>query len=227
MSSIETPNSSSFCHSFTNFFKSQVTPRIISALSIPISPIESVFFTTLGACFSILDLATCKDPSSNLELLKSSREIIAVPYFHLLKTLNPKAEVPSMPKPGDLSNIPSGVIAKAVQNAFKGPMKDLFESESAFKREIVLRLSMPFLATSMAVSRVVDTFFSLNVAAGSLITLGYFPEVNNLAFESLQPTAAIEDTFYSAFGFFCPTILIEDWLKQDSAAERLVEDSPV
>lgn len=208
----------------TNFFKKQILARATFLVLAPSSLIIGAVDTIVGLGAAIGSLCTLGKHKPIFEAaishLASSDKLVALPYLNILQTINPAATLM-----GDLSNEPeeirslaesrgfvpamisadgNGFITDRAIHSLKTIAKSCYNSENFLKRHVSSRLTYVLLAISCVVTRAVDGIIGVAAAALSILSMGQFISLNNLAYRSLQTTGIISDLFYCTIKFVNP-----------------------
>lgn len=152
--------------------------------------------------------------------LDSSRQIIALPYVNLLKTLNPDAtfsgSMANMSymdrylartigrKDAFITSDGDGFITHYVSGTLKSIARGCYNSDNIIKRHLVTRLTYVLLAITSVITRIVDGIIGVIAALASFLTVGKFESINNLAYRGLQTPGIINDLFYCTIKFMNP-----------------------
>ena len=145
---------------------------------------------------------------SSITLYSGTHDLVAKPYYHLVKTINPAAKFTCLEEDSrflDLDDYiePAMISGKGdglITNVWKGFQstitRDLLESKNFFKKEILSRLSHFVAIVAAVITRVADAILGAIAAVLSLITLGNFHTLNNVAYRGLQAPAIINDILF-------------------------------
>jgi hypothetical protein len=179
---------------FSNPFHFPILRRITNFIAIPKSFISCASHTIIGVGGGIGSVLSCgKYPRLNrftFENLKYSKGLLAQPYKHLLRTINPNAKGVK------------GISEEMPWIKEKG--QDYRDSKNIFKRHVVSRLTFALYAISSLIYRVVVFPIGLIAATFSILIVGKWPELNTLAYTCLQTGGIIEDLFLSTIKFINP-----------------------
>jgi hypothetical protein len=133
--------------------------------------------------------------------------ILANIYRNFLWTINPKADFigdDNLEFPSIVSDQNDGFVAEYVRKPFLKWGMECSESKNFLKRHVTSRLITILLAISLVIARVVDGVISIFAVTFSLLTLGKFSSLNNLAYLTLQAPGVIRDLFSCTLTFFNP-----------------------
>lgn len=121
---------------------------------------------------------------------------VACPYEFILRALNPKVIV---------EESTDGFIAKRIADPLLYFGKACSNSDNFLKRHVTSRLTYALLALSYLVARVVDGVIGILAAGFSIVTVGKFTSLNNLAFRALHAPCILKDLF------FCIIKIMNPW----------------
>jgi hypothetical protein len=178
---------------------------------IPVSLCADIMDTVRGifpALGTFLTLGTNRGLSkSTMDDWKGLDNLLADPYLHFIKAINPKADVGY--KSGKYN---SGILAEIAQKKIIKWFYNCQCSDSFIKKQIGTRLTMALWAVTMIITRVVDGVLGVVAAVFSILTLGSSPcgwKFNVWAHKGLHVTAIVSDLFKATIGFINPSVFLE------------------
>jgi hypothetical protein len=115
-----------------------------------------------------------------------SNYLLSYPYQNFLQAINPDADF------GDMN----GYIVSSAISPIEDFAKECSKSENFLQRHVASRLTYALAALACLVTRAVDGVISIPMTAISIITLGNFALINNLAYKTLKAPGIIMDIFY-------------------------------
>ena len=188
----------------TNFVKKQIGARAAYLGLTPVSAVTSVLDTLVGSIAgigSILTLGLHK-PTNDLHVrnIALSRLIVSLPFSGFLKVINPSAEFPGKTNENRIliGSQFDGLVFDFVLPKLKNYANEFSLSNNVFKKHVLSRLTFALTAIAAVVTRVADAAIGLVAAAFSIITLGIYPSLNNLAARGLHAPGVFHDIFYAA-----------------------------
>ena len=190
------------CDKSSYFLKKHVLARIAHCVLTPFSLLTNLADTTIGIGSGIVSVFTA--PLQNkisifaMNHLDGSRKLMAQPYVNLLNAINPYAK---FSKNLENKNV---LTSDSVNNFLKKIANDCYNSNNFLKRHIASRLTYALHAISSLVTRSVDGIIGLLAATFSILSLGKFKLLNNLAYKGLQAPAVIKDFLYCAIKIINP-----------------------
>ena len=197
----------------TNFVKKQIGARVAFLGGIPLSATTTILDTLVGGIAglgSILTLGRHK-PTNRFHIynIEVSRVIVVFPYGSLLKVINPSNEFTPKTKENRIliDSNGDGLVSNFVLPKLKNYARKFAGSENVFKMHVLSRLTFALTAIAAVVTRVADAAIGLVAAAFSIITLGLYPSLNNLASRGLQAPEIIKDIYYAAIKTINPWAL--------------------
>jgi hypothetical protein len=135
-------------------------------------------------------------------LMLHSTKLLTAPYMQLLKTIDPKQRSYEKKYTNNYT-CDKGLLTEKITFIFAHILK-ISKSQNFFNRHIVSRLCFALLAMASLVTRVVDGLIGVLAASVSLLTLGYFHNVNQIAYQNLQAPGIITDIFVCILGILNP-----------------------
>lgn len=210
----------------TTFLKKHVLGRGAHFMLAPTSFITNALDTIVGLGAGIGAICTLGKHQPTLTAafnhLSRSNKLAVHPYVHFLKTINPEAKFS-----GDLENLPpteriiamtigssyrparisgdgDGFISDTAITSLKNIARGCYNSDNFLKRHVASRLTYVLLAISCLVTRVVDGVIGVLTGAFSILTVGKFESLNNVAYRALQAPGIINDLFYCTIKFINP-----------------------
>jgi hypothetical protein len=133
---------------------------------------------TLGRSQKIFDFAC--------EFIGESDFLLSYPYKNFLQAINPDADF----------GVQRGYIVSSAISPIEDFAKECSESENFLQRHVASRLTYALAALVSLVTKAVDGVISIPMTAISIITLGNFAFINNLAYKTLKAPGIISDIFY-------------------------------
>jgi hypothetical protein len=195
-----------------NFIKKHILSRISNFGLLFFSGFAALGDTIIGSFAGLGSIATLGmhdgtflTAMEHLEI--GTRSVLAYPYGHLLRTINPNA----LPESKRDDNPPyvdkggkDGLLAHYALDKLKNIARSCYNSENFFKKHVASRLTYVLMAIASVVTRIADFFIGLVAALLSLLTFGKFETINNIAFRALQAPAMLKDLFYCTIKFINP-----------------------
>ncbi len=178
--------------------------------------VTSIADTIIGMGLGCGDIVTAGKIESlhklSVSQLDFSYKILSPSYRNFLKAINPKAhfsdEVNTYDinfqkrnseinhKPPMISCRGNGLLADSIALSLDNFANRSYQSDNLIKKYVISRLTYPVLALACLVTRLVDGIIGLLAATFSLLTLGKFTLLNNIAVRGLESTGIINDFFY-------------------------------
>jgi hypothetical protein len=199
----------------TNFLKRHIVARGAHFILSPASFITSSVDTIIGLVAGMGAICTLGKhrPTFKMafEQLAGASQLLARPYVHILKTINPQARFSGddSDRKVAISGDGEGFISNLIINPLKNVARECYNSDSVLKRHVASRLTYALLAISCLVTRAVDGLIGIPAAGLSILTGGKFEFLNNLAYRALQAPAIINDLFYCTIKFINPWAGVE------------------
>jgi hypothetical protein len=161
--------------------------------AVPLSVATGTADTVIGLASRIGSLVTLGIFARINEIarnhMKSLQELLSMPYFCLIRAINLKASI-QIP-PNCLGYVANSIkIFKEKGNSFKN-------KGNFIEKHIISRLNYMLFGIAALVTRVIDQIISNLAVTLSLLTLGFLPKVNEVAFRSLMFPNLINDLTYS------------------------------
>lgn len=188
------------------FFKREILARGAHLGLTPANALIKTVDTFVGLIGSVGVILTLGRHEDTLNFsdrhLVNCKTIVSQSYSHLLKFINPHASCDNWEsyvkegRHGYLTNYTHPIRRFA---------KESVKSENFFKRNISSRLGFAALAVACVVTRVADAILSVITMALSLVTVGLFKKVNNVALRSAQAMGLTHDLFYCATKILNPS----------------------
>jgi hypothetical protein len=153
-----------------------------------------------------------------LEHLQGAQQILALSFTNLLHTINPQARF-SRPEndPGQwvhgvcirrpratIGVEGNGFISNFFISRLRKTGSSCYRYDGFLMRHIASRLTYALLAIACLITRTVDGIIGVLAAVLSLVTVGKFESLNNLAYRALQAPGIIHDLFYCTIKFINP-----------------------
>lgn len=182
----------------TTFLKKHVLARGAYLLLTPASFITSALDTIIGLGAGIG--AICTLGKHKPTYVFAGRHVFmsnfscALPYQNFLQTINPEAKF------GDTRGFIVSSIVKPLTNIAASCQK----SNNFLKRHIASRLTYALSAIACLVTRAVDGVISIPITALSILTVGKFQSINNLAYKTLKASGIVNDLFQLTMLFINP-----------------------
>ncbi|MBS4168512.1 hypothetical protein [Parachlamydia sp. AcF125] len=174
----------------TNFLKKHVIARGAYLALVPSSFVTSALDTIVGLGTGVGVFLTLGKQQKTFTIafnhLINTDRLVAQPYAHFLKMVNPKAE---------FSDERCGIITYPVAGALDKKAEKFSSSNNFLKRHVASRLTYALLAISCLVTRAVDGIIGIPTATLSVLTAGKFESLNKLAYRSLKAPGIIADLF--------------------------------
>lgn len=185
------------------FVKKEILARVAHLGLIPASFVFNALDTIIGvgaAGVTVLTLGLNERTGLVTgKHLNSSKKLFAGPYLNLLKTINPKAEVDE--------SIDSGFLSRLVSDILKEIATDFTDdNKNVFSKHVVSRALYALAGLSSLVTRVADGIISVPVVCISLLTLGKFSVINDLAYTTLQAPGVVNDFIFSTIKVINPFV---------------------
>ncbi len=167
--------------------------------------------TAIGVALGCANVATAgtnyKIYKATISQFTNTQAMLSISYMNFLRTINPKGVfsqnltkkfLPDDYKPPVISVKGDGLLTDSVTTSINKFARDCYTSDNKLKKHVISRLTYPVLALAYLVTRTVDGIIGLLAATFSLLTLGKFTILNNVAFRGLQAPGIIGDLFYCA-----------------------------
>jgi hypothetical protein len=193
----------------TTFLKKQVLARGAYFCLTPAAFITHAIDTIIGLGIGLGALCTLgiHKPTVKMAInhLSDSKQLFANTYINFLKFINPGAyaDLNSSQEP-TISAEGNGFLSDFVDKPLRDLARDCRNSDNILKRHITSRLTYALLAISCLVTRAIDGIIGIPAAALSILTLGKFESLNNLAYRTLQAPGIIRDLFICTIKFINP-----------------------
>lgn len=131
--------------------------------------------------------------------LNSADYLFAGFYEHFLRAINPKAQFSDEVENtmGFFPNLPIKRLAKLALS--------YRSSDNFLKQHVVSRLTYTLLAVSCVVTRIADAIICIVPVTLSVLTVGKFQSLNDVAYRTLQPSGILVDLF------FCTIKILNPW----------------
>jgi hypothetical protein len=176
-----------------SFVQKHILARGAHLLLVPASLITTAIDTIVGlgaGIGAILTLGQNKNAFcfAVTEVLEANRLLI-LPYQNFLQAINPEAEFTDHIKAED------GPITNNVMDPLLLLARNCANSKDFLTRHVASRLTYALTALACLVTRTVDGIISIPVTAASIVTLGRFRFINDLACKTLKVGALISFTF--------------------------------
>lgn len=200
----------------TTFVKKHILARGAHILLTPVSFITSAVDTIIGLGAGIGAICTLGTHKQTFNVacyhLSSSKELFVLPYVNFVQTINPEARFSEayivrylgLAKKAMISGDGVGFLSDFVINPLKNIARSCYNSDNFLTRHVASRLTYALLAVSCLVTRAVDGIIGIPAAALSILTVGKFESLNNLAYRTLQAPGIIGDLFYCTIKFINP-----------------------
>ena len=174
---------------------------------VPLSAITCVLDVIIGLGASVAAIVTLGTKKQVFQramthLSQGKGSVLALPFFNLLKTINPNAQFSSRTTIGRRGD---GFLSEFAITFFRGIANNCYTSQNLFTRHVLSRFTYGIMIIGSAFSRVADLAIGLLAALGAIITLGKFGSLNNLAYRGLQAPNIIKDLSY------CVIKMINPW----------------
>lgn len=116
-----------------------------------------------------------------------ANRLISIPFAHLLKAVNPNANVGLAERGFFTANFITPLMRNAAERA------NLYKDSNSFNKQVVTRTNYALIAIACVITRVVD--FSMGAAAAvfALLTAGLIPKLNHFAYSNLTGSGLISD----------------------------------
>jgi hypothetical protein len=131
--------------------------------------------------------------------LCSSNLLFTLPYAIFLDTINPEAKIFEPNKEAVFSRFLINFI-----NPLNEFAESCYNSDNFLKKHVASRLTCVLLAVSCLVNRAADGVIGIGAGCLSIVTVGKYKPLNNLAFKTLQAPGIINDLFYCTIKFINP-----------------------
>lgn len=152
--------------------------------------------------------------------LDSARKFLVYPYVNILRTINPEAIFSGNIEAASYQTTRSthsssyqakmlswkgvGLIGGLVFAILKKSAGECYNSRYFLNRHVSSRLTYILLAVACVVTRVADGIIAVPAVGLSILTMGKFESLNNLAYRTLQFPSIINDLFYCTIKFINP-----------------------
>ncbi len=181
-----------------HFFVGQIGTRadhFLSSIDKTTENLAALFAGSVFALTSVVSLGLHSKSIRNAqEGLHQGGGVLQRLHYEVLKTLNPAADL-SCFRTDDVSTEVDSMITLTCKKTL---------SESFLERHIVSRLCFAGIALIAVAARVFQLVVSVILTPLSLVTLGYFKEINELAQTSLGTPRLLNDIFRSVMGSINP-----------------------
>jgi len=180
-------------------FEKQVLARIGHFCGFSLTLIIGITETAFGLICSvgvILTLTLYKPISgfTTDRLLSGASQLILFPYIHLLKTVNPAAS--------HKNPFPEGIVSYFLCKQLSSIYWNNINSTNVIQKQLCTRIISLLVVSANIIGGGVDLSIGLIAAAISILTVGYFENMNTLAMEGLGGASHILG------GAFCSTVCI-------------------
>ena len=193
-----------------NCFWRHIASRVGNLALAPWSIMTQAVDTVIGigaALATIGTLGNKKIYQVAIKHLDSASFLIADPYLHLLKTINPNASLQVMK--GSNNKLADPHLTTFVGKNMLSLAKSCWASKNKFVHHVCTRLTFALLALSCVITRVIDLIIGVVAAIGALVTLGTCPKWNRAAYMGLQITGIIQDLFEATIRIVNPSVADE------------------
>lgn len=173
--------------------------------------LAATFDTLAGVSLSLNPLVTIgRFPHAVVQAdtcLSSSNHILARPFMHLLKTVNPEAQFTEADKPlpgrsvfkqPRISSEGDGFITEPMMTGLRVRARQFYQSNQWLQQHLASRCTYAALGVACVATRGMDACLSVPATAAAFVSGGRYESVNNLAFRALQAPALVKDLFYCA-----------------------------
>jgi len=166
-----------------NFLKVHVLARAAHLAASPVALIASAIDTIIGLGIGALGICTFGKNEELVriafKLLSKSNNLIARPYLHLLRFVNPRAKF----KTSDLYE--RVVAVRFVHSKLELIAESSKSSGNFLVRHVIGRLGTALVALSRIVAQVVEGMISIPLATLAIVTFGRNKYLNTLAHRTL------------------------------------------
>jgi hypothetical protein len=174
-----------------SFVQKHVLARGAHLLLAPASLITTAIDTIvgMGAGVTLALYQNKKTLDFIVQQTNESSRLLFLPYQNFLQAINPEAEF--------TKNIKEkyGPISAPAITTLTSFAKECSKSENFFQRHVASRLTYALAALASLVTKVVEGIISIPIVAASIVTLGNFTFINDLAYRTLIASSLITDTF--------------------------------
>lgn len=187
------------------FVRRHIAARGLSCLLIPGSFVTHAISTIAGLGAAAVAAVTgghCKPAAKAFSHLNQSQDLLANPYKHLLRTINPQALT------GAKRRFFHDTIARTVEGfAAKLSRANFWPIAHGASRLAYAVLAVAYLVTSVA-----DGLIGVAAASVSLAFLGRWEAANAMAYSHLQATSVIRNIAYCTIKIINPHALLgSEW----------------
>ncbi|MBA2727029.1 MAG: hypothetical protein H0U49_02510 [Parachlamydiaceae bacterium] len=186
-----------------DFSKNEVLPRLNYLVGAPIALTYRAIDIAIGAVGGLAAICTLgmhrETTNFAAKHLSSSKHLLSTPYFHLLRVINPNAKLDT----NKLSIMDSRLFSRVgrIDDAAYG----YSSSNNFLERHVCSRLSYALLAISCTIEGIANGLIGIPTVLFSILTLGKFSSINNVAYDSLSKTSGtIGDLFFCAIKLINP-----------------------
>ncbi|MDF2549940.1 MAG: hypothetical protein K0S07_1007 [Chlamydiales bacterium] len=167
-----------------NFLKKQIIARAAHVALIPLSVAMIAIDGAVGTgaqLIGALPLGKYRNDLRNAAKVRifSATPLIAKPFAHLLKAINPAAKI-------DLPDKFDGFFGCLVLPRIENKAYEFRSSDHALKRHIASRITYAIGIPLAVMTQIVDLSLGLIAATFSLLTLGKVKSINNFASKNVQ-----------------------------------------
>ncbi len=198
----------------TSFLGKQILARGVRLVLTPASLITCALDTIIGFGTGVVALLKhgTDEKMNKLAFSHFSKTnlLLSSPYRHLLGIINPEAEFPLRCQTRGIAVEGNGFISDIVSRPLKTLAEDFRSSKNFVSKHVASRLTYALLGIASIVTKLFDLVIGIPAAALSLVTLGKFGTLNNLAFRSLQVTGIVGDLFFATIKIVNPDAVIPE-----------------
>lgn len=197
--------SEEYLHNDSGFFVRELQSRAYNLIALPYY-IASLSFVTIAATIAGLAAIAIALQNRNLTHYASiniqySNRVLNVPFAHLLKIINPYANM-GTPEKGTFSTcFLSPLILRTSDYATTQRHSPYF-----FNRNVLTRLPYLLVAVVSIICRIADGILGCLGTVVSLLTVGHYDSLNNFAYRNLTAPGLLSDLFHSIILFLNPGI---------------------
>jgi hypothetical protein len=185
-----------------SFINSQILSRIAYAALAIFDLLIKVTLIPVGLILGSISILSGGKYLTNYakEALSLTKSLISSPFFHLLKTVNPKAKIKK-----------TQLLTQLVKKQLIQTATDFEKSNNFLSAQIASRLTYGAMAISVLATRTIDGLVGVTAAVASFATFGIFENVNGLAQQGLKFPGVISDLYKCTLKIINPKVNTSSW----------------